>query len=245
MGSSDRSALIAKNSCSCRRVSTRNTRWAILSWAEGNSIYQLPDYDDVFVALELNIFSEWLVEKHLSIELSVEEKAQLEQCFSVLIDNVAQQPKAFMHRDYHSRNLLLSNENIAVIDFQDAVFGPITYDIVSLLRDCYQRLPQADVEQLFNYFTQLLTEQFPDKRYGEIDGETWQRWFDLMGLQRHIKASGIFARLYHRDNKPGYLPDIPLTLDYIVEVAKKYPELSYLSELVTAKIQPVISQGSK
>lgn len=211
--------------------------------------YQLPEYDDAFVELELAIFSEWLLGAHLSIELSSAEQAQLKRCFSILIENVAAQPKCFMHRDYHSRNLLLHGDQaqseIAVIDFQDAVVGPITYDIVSLLRDCYQRLPQADIEQLFNYFTQLLSEQFPDKRYDQIDGAIWQRWFDLMGLQRHIKASGIFARLYHRDNKSGYLADIPLTLDYIVEVASNYPELAFLAELVTTRVKPALAKGNR
>lgn len=199
--------------------------------------YTLPAYDADFVKLELTIFSEWLLDKHLSLVLTDGEQTQLLACFDVLIKNATEQPYVFMHRDFHSRNLMLqTNHDIAVIDFQDAVHGPITYDIVSLLRDCYVRWPDEAVNQLFQYFIQQVCLQ--DDSLKTIKNATWQRWFDLMGLQRHIKASGIFARLYHRDGKNGYLKDIPLTLTYIVDIANKYPELKFLSQLVT-KIQPI------
>lgn len=208
--------------------------------------HPLPEYDADFVELELSIFTEWLLHKHLAITLTADEERQLAHCFKLLIANVLAQPQCFMHRDYHSRNLMLKDDEIAVIDFQDAVKGPITYDIVSLLRDCYIKWPQEIVIELFNYFKQQLMQQ-PNRQFGEccFDDNTWQRWFDLMGLQRHIKASGIFARLYHRDGKSGYLHDIPLTLSYIIDVAKHYPELSFLADVVANKVLPALTKKNE
>ena len=202
--------------------------------------YSLPIYDADFVRLELNIFTQWLLDKHLNISLSQQESNELEGCFNVLVDNVLEQPQVTIHRDFHSRNLmLLPNAELGVIDFQDAVTGPITYDIVSLLRDCYLKWPQENVEHLYNYFCELMKEE---ERYQNITQAQWTRWFDLMGIQRHVKASGIFARLYHRDEKPGYLKDIPLTLSYIVEVSDKYPELKALNEIVNNTIIPALNK---
>lgn len=186
--------------------------------------------------MELNIFSEWLVGNYLNIELTEDERKELEQCFQVLIESAVEQPTAFMHRDYHSRNIMVCNEEFAVIDFQDAVIGPITYDIVSLLRDCYVKWPQTIVNELFEYFVEEagFSEQFESK--------VLKRWFDLMGLQRHIKASGIFARLLLRDNKPGYIKDIPLTLSYIIEIAGHYPELNFLSKFVSERVLPALEE---
>lgn len=199
----------------------------------------LPRYTSDFVQLELDIFTEWLLGEHLNITLLEQEQQKLAQCFQVLINNVIEQPQVFMHRDYHSRNLMWSNEQLAIIDFQDAVVGPITYDVVSLLRDCYIKWPEKNVAELFDYFQKIFTQK---TEYKNISQETWQRWFDLMGLQRHIKASGIFARLYHRDNKNGYLNDIPLTLSYIVDVAAKYPELNFLGQLVNDQVIPALNE---
>jgi aminoglycoside/choline kinase family phosphotransferase len=197
---------------------------------------ELPHYDKAFVELELNIFSEWLLTKHLAITLTNDEKKQLAQCFSILTENMLIQPQVLVHRDYHSRNIMvLENEDLGIIDFQDAVIGPITYDIVSLLRDCYLKWPADQITPLLdNYIATInLQHSLP-----EIAREHWQRWFDLTGLQRHIKASGIFARLHHRDNKSGYLDDIPQTLSYIVDVSKQYPELVFLQQLVLNKVLP-------
>jgi aminoglycoside/choline kinase family phosphotransferase len=195
----------------------------------------LPNYDADFSLLELNIFTQWLVEKHLSIQLTPEELIELEKCFTVLVNNSETQMKVFMHRDYHSRNLMLTPDDVvAVIDFQDAVSGPITYDIVSLLRDCYIRWPQAIVTKLFDYFIDQISQQFNLS----FSRAQWQRWFDLQGLQRHIKASGIFARLHHRDGKSGYLTDIPLTLSYIVDISEQYSELIYLHKFIKQQVQP-------
>lgn len=204
--------------------------------------YDLPAYDADFVALELAIFPDWLLNEHLAITLTKTEQQQLTECFNLLIENAISQPTVFMHRDYHSRNIMLTPQaEIAVIDFQDAVHGPITYDIVSLLRDCYLRWPDDLVNRLFSYFKTKVGQQL----HLDIDESSWQTWFDLMGLQRHIKASGIFARLHHRDNKPGYLADIPLTLSYIVDISKKYPALAFLQQLIEQRVLPAYFEKAK
>lgn len=203
------------------------------------SCQTLPIFDEKFIQTELNIFTEWLLDKHLAIVLSSQEQQQLEQCFAVLTANALAQPQITMHRDFHSRNIMQTTEKqLAIIDFQDAVHGPITYDIVSLLRDCYLKWPTENVTDLLDYFIELQTEQH------NLTGVTrtqWQVWFDLMGLQRHIKASGIFARLYHRDNKTSYLKDIPLTLSYIVDISQQYASLSFLAKLVSEKVLPKLA----
>ncbi|ACA85311.1 aminoglycoside phosphotransferase family protein [Shewanella woodyi] len=198
----------------------------------------LPLYDAAFVQLELDIFSDWLIKRHLVIELDEKTQNMLKTAFSFLIENVEAQPKVGMHRDYHSRNLMLQNEQLKVIDFQDAVLGPVTYDAVSLLRDCYVRWPDALVEQ-------LMTQHFEQvKSSGQLDRgvsiATYTRWFDLMGLQRHIKAAGIFSRLKYRDDKPAYMADIPLTLEYIRDISARYPELEIFSAWIADSIIPAV-----
>lgn len=198
----------------------------------------LPHYDQAFVELELNIFSQWLLTEHLSIILTADEQQQLTDCFSILTENMLSQPQVLVHRDYHSRNIMvLKDNNFGIIDFQDAVIGPITYDIVSLLRDCYLKWPNESVSLLLNRYIDMMTEHYS---LNDITRQQWQRWFDLTGLQRHIKASGIFARLHHRDNKSGYLKDIPLTLSYLVEISKQYPELASLHQLLLVKVLPAM-----
>ena len=198
-----------------------------------------PVFDESFIQTELNIFVEWLLHEHLAIALTTQEQHQLEQCFSVLIANALSQPQVTMHRDYHSRNIMqTADKQLAIIDFQDAVCGPITYDIVSLLRDCYLKWPNENVSELLDYFIALQT---AEHNLTGISKAQWQIWFDLMGLQRHIKASGIFARLYHRDNKTSYLKDIPLTLSYIVDISKRYDSLTFLAKLVSEKVLPTLT----
>lgn len=201
--------------------------------------YQLPSYDAEFIAMELGIFTEWLLEKYLKISLSDAQQSQLKVEFDCLINSALEQPQVTMHRDYHCRNLMLVDQQIVVIDFQDAVKGPITYDIVSLLRDCYVRWPQAQVTQLSDFYRNLVTQHWPDL---EVSVDKWQRWFDLMGLQRHIKASGIFARLHLRDGKSGYLKDIPLTLGYIADIAAQYPEFNCLEQLIKTQVIPALTE---
>lgn len=196
---------------------------------------QLPLYDSEFIALENHIFSEWFIEKHLAYQLTASQKQTLAKVGQVLIENNLQQKQVPMHRDFHSRNLMLVDNEIAVIDFQDMVLGPITYDAVSLLRDCYCRWPDEEVEQLKRYYYKLC-------KLDDISWSDFSKAFDLTGMQRHIKAAGIFARLHHRDGKSGYLADIPRTLDYIIDVAKLYPELSEFANLVEELKARLVSQ---
>ena len=200
---------------------------------------KLPVYDKAFIQLELDIFAEWLLIEHLNITLTDQDKKQLQACFDFLIVSALEQPQVVMHRDFHSRNLMLVGDSIAVIDFQDAVIGPITYDIVSLLRDCYVKWPAEQVSPLFYDFIDVMSQQFSLKN---ISSQQWNKWFDLMGLQRHIKACGIFSRLYHRDGKSGYLTDIPLTLSYIVDISSLYPECTFLHTLISDTVMPKLTK---
>jgi aminoglycoside/choline kinase family phosphotransferase len=154
----------------------------------------------------------------------------LDEVFTQLARSALAQPRVWVHRDYHSRNLMVTRlNNPGILDFQDAVLGPVTYDLVSLLRDCYISWPRERVEDWVKGYHELaLQSGIP---VGEDDAR-FLRWFDLMGAQRHLKASGIFARLNHRDGKPGYLADIPRTLGYVHEVSARYPELQPLQALL-------------
>lgn len=194
----------------------------------------LPPYDAKLLEFELSLFHDWLCEKHVGIEFSVKDELAWRDTCSLLIGNALDQPRVFVHRDYHSRNLMVVNENNpGILDFQDAMNGPIAYDLVSLLKDCYIRWPVGQVRawaETFYRRNELL--------HDAMDIETFLRHFDLMGVQRHIKAAGIFARLNHRDGKPGYLGDIPRTLAYVVELLPAYPELGFVVELISDRILP-------
>ena len=198
-----------------------------------NTTPDLPPYDETLLRNELNLFPEWYLSKHLSISLSNEQKDILESAFDVLIKNALEQPQVCVHRDYHSRNLMVNKEQPnypGVIDFQDAVIGAVTYDLVSLLKDCYISWPREKVVEWVNYF---YTEATSLKIISGVNFDEFLRWFDLMGLQRHLKVAGIFSRLSHRDGKDGYLNDIPLTMDYIYDVLKRYPEFKPLKNLLS------------
>ncbi|NTS77445.1 phosphotransferase [Catenovulum sp. SM1970] len=192
----------------------------------------IPQYDKKLVHFELSIFVEWLVEKHLGLVLPETDQALLKSTFSLLAENFLEQPKCFVHRDFHSRNLMLPDENIAIIDFQGGLIGPITYDPVSLLKDCYVKWPIEKTNQLSQAYRQT--------HFANIAPAQWQRWYDLTGMQRHIKAAGIFARLHHRDGKPHYLADIPRTLSYISDACQHYSELTdfgqWLEQVVICKL---------
>ncbi|BBP45369.1 aminoglycoside phosphotransferase [Thiosulfatimonas sediminis] len=201
-----------------------------LQRAGGPASQQLPAYDAALLHREMDLFSDWLGEKHLQIGLNKLQKGQWTEIKQVLIESALAQPQTFVHRDYHSRNLMLApGLNPGVIDFQDAVRGGLTYDAVSLLRDCYIAWPPEQVQEwLRAYFLQLCAAQV-------VDTSQWSDFvkaFDLMGIQRHLKASGIFARLSHRDGKDGYLNDIPQTLNYIVQVGAKYPQMKPLLDWI-------------
>ncbi len=197
---------------------------------------ELPVFDAEFMARENSIFPEWLLEKHLQLTLSIAEKELLAETFALLTANNLQQPQVVMHRDFHSRNLMvLADESLAVIDFQDMVLGPLTYDAVSLLKDCYCRWPDAVIEQGVTQAYQLYSESgiLSDVSYAQF-----VQWLDLTGMQRHLKAAGIFTRLYHRDGKSGYLKDIPRTLGYVRDVAARYPQLAAFAAWLEQRVLP-------
>jgi aminoglycoside/choline kinase family phosphotransferase len=187
----------------------------------------LPAYDENLLQTEMNLFETWYLNHHLGIQLNEKQKTSLDSIFTLLIDNAKKQPQVFVHRDYHSRNLMITNENNpGVIDYQDAVIGPITYDLVSLFKDCYIEWPREKVEHWLDLYLARLT----PIRF--IERDTLIRWFDLMGVQRHLKVLGIFARLYYRDGKSQYLNDLPLTLKYVLETCETYNELQPLKQLL-------------
>jgi len=190
----------------------------------------LPSYDRIFLHEEMQLMPDWFFKTHLDIDLSSQESQLIQQCFDGLIENILQQPNGFVHRDYHSRNLMVAAvNNPAVIDYQDAVHGPISYDLVSLLRDCYVHWPNQRVEKwALQYRDSVVAAGLMEP----VDDATFIRWFDLMGLQRHLKAIGIFSRLNYRDGKQGYLKDIPRTLEYVTTVSAKYTELSDFRDFV-------------
>ena len=183
----------------------------------------LPLYDKAFLHFEMDLMREWYLEKKLSVKLSQNQEKLLEDSLDKISDIVLSQPQdVFVHRDYHSRNILLTpQKDIGIIDYQDAMNGAITYDLVSLLKDCYIEFGSEDIEELVLEFRDKLGLDTPDKEF--------IKWFDFMGLQRHIKVLGIFSRLHLRDKKDGYLKDIPLTLKYVLQTAKKYDETKELA----------------
>ncbi len=198
----------------------------------------LPAYDRALLERELAIFPEWLLGRHLGLSLSAAEQRALAEVFSVLVSNALEQPRVCVHRDFHSRNLLVTRPpSPGILDFQDAAIGPVTYDLVSLLRDCYIRWPRSRVEEWARGFFELAVQSGVLREEHEPD---FPRWLDLMGVQRHLKAAGIFARLYRRDGKPGYLGDIPRTLGYVVELAPDYAALGGLAELLEGRVLPLL-----
>lgn len=211
-------------------------------WAKTPKAPSMNPYDHDFIALELDIFKNWLVNDFISTELSAEQQNIWQTSAALLINTLLEQPTVTMHRDYHSRNIMCCEQQWAIIDYQDAVQGPLCYDLVSLLRDCYFKLPNDELTHLLEFGY----DEF--KRQSLITNESFAQfkyWFDLTGLQRHLKAAGIFCRLYLRDGKKGYLANILPTLTYIVEVAAEYPELSDLSDWVKSYVVPKVQQRLK
>lgn len=201
----------------------------------------LPQYDHALLWREMALFTEWFVAAMLEYTLKPAEKAMVDGVFEQLCHSALAQPQVPVHRDFHSRNIMvLENGELGLIDFQDAVCGPATYDLVSLLRDCYVAWPQADVETwALQYHRAASTAGVPLAAEGEFI-----RQFDLMGLQRHIKVLGIFARLYLRDGKAGYLDDLPLVIAYVLAVAEKYPELTDFCRWFRSALLPLARQQS-
>ncbi len=203
----------------------------------------LPEYDEAFLQQEMQLMPEWFLNTHLKITPSTEQQKIIDRTLAVITASVLQQPQVFVHRDYHSRNLMFlgdisplentqniekeggwslktAKNNPGIIDYQDSILGPITYDLVSLLRDCYIRWPN---EKIAKWVLDFKKQAEDAGLMHKVPDTTFIQWFDYMGLQRHIKVLGIFARLNHRDGKTNYLDDLPLTLHYVMEVANKYP----------------------
>ncbi|WP_372874587.1 aminoglycoside phosphotransferase family protein [Pseudomonas sp.] len=188
----------------------------------------LPSYDDALLRRELQLFPEWYVRRHLGVELSEAQQAAWQRICTRLIDSALAQPQVLVHRDYMPRNLMLSTPNPGVLDFQDAVYGPVTYDVTCLFKDAFLSWPEARVRDwLAGYWQQAGAAGIPVQ--AELD--EFLRASDLMGVQRHLKVIGIFARICHRDGKPRYLDDVPRFFAYIDAVLARRPELAELAQL--------------
>ncbi len=186
---------------------------------------QLPVYDEDLLQDEMQLFEQWYCNTHLGVSLSAKQQAVLHKATQQLIDSALSQPQVFVHRDYHSRNLMICDDNNpGVIDYQDAVIGPLSYDLVSLFKDCYIGWPRHRVEQWLELYWQ---------RSGmSASYEQLLHWFDWTGVQRHLKVLGIFARLHHRDGKAQYLDDMPLTHKYLIDACTRYAPLHPLHDLL-------------
>ncbi len=203
--------------------------------------YALPPYNEAFVRLELGYFTEWFLEKFLGLIPQAEEAKILMDAFNRIVANFTSQPQVIVHRDYHSRNLMvLENETLGIIDFQDAMEGPITYDLVSLLKDCYITFGAYKVNHWVEQFYEML---IAHKRIPRGDFQLFLKWFDLVGLQRHIKVLGNFSRLKLRDNKPHYLIHLPRIMNYILEVTKKYPAFTDFHHYMQLKVSPLMFEA--
>jgi aminoglycoside/choline kinase family phosphotransferase len=195
----------------------------------------LPNYDQALLQRELDLFPEWYLKKHLHIQPSELQQTQINTAFEFIIENNLAQAKVYVHRDYHSRNLMVTEKNNpGVIDFQDAVYGPITYDISSLWRDAYIAWPE---ERIIDWVIKFWEEGRNAGLPMPNDFGQFYRDFEWMGLQRHLKVLGIFARLFHRDGKDAYLKDIPLVLEYAIATANRYIELKPLARILESTRQ--------
>tara|TARA_R110002049_G_scaffold139115_3_gene299663 strand:+ start:708 stop:1754 length:1047 start_codon:yes stop_codon:yes gene_type:complete len=208
----------------------------------------LPAYDSVLLQNEMALFKDWLIEAKLGLELSAQESKDLNDCLFLLEQRALAQEQVTVHRDFHARNIMIwDDDSLGIIDFQDAVQGPVTYDLVSLLRDCYIVWPAELVSEWCHEFYQLLIKQSPELVQGLGGFKRFKEDFDLMGLQRHLKVAGIFARLSLRDEKHAYLTDIPRTLEYILSVSKaliadpsnKFQVLTSLVSLIEQRVLPL------
>ncbi len=202
---------------------------------------QLPPYNSALLGAELALFHDWLCATHLQLEFSSADAHAWQATCDYLIETALAQPRVFVHRDYHSRNLMRCDiGNPGILDFQDAVNGPVTYDLVSLLKDCYIRWPDAQVQAWALRYYATAKARLP----AGFDEIAFMRAFELMGVQRHLKAAGIFARLHHRDGKAGYLADIPRTLGYIVDIAGQHGELDFLGALLRERCLPALQAAA-
>jgi hypothetical protein len=207
----------------------------------------LEPYDRTPLARELNLMPEWFLEKHLRLELSPEERGLLTVTFEFLINEALLQPQVFVHRDFHSRNLMVppsagnSGGGPGVIDFQDALRGPVGYDLVSLLKDCYIGWSRERVERWVRGYRRVLGNLGANVGDSEYQ---FMRWFDLIGVQRHLKVLGVFSRLWHRDGKIGYLADLPLTFEYVRDACRRYPELVEFERWLAWRVAPGLAAAN-
>jgi N-acetylmuramate 1-kinase len=209
---------------------------ATMQTADSRQPGDVPPYSHALLMREMELMPEWFLRTHLGLQISAAERGMLDRLFEALSQRALEQSATFVHRDYHSRNLLVTvDHNPGVLDFQDAVRGPVTYDLVSLIKDCYIAWPAARVRTwALQYRERLVAAGFP---LNASEAE-FIRGFDLVGLQRHIKVLGIFARLYYRDGKAQYLKDLPRVLCYVRDAAAEYPETAEFSAFIARRIEP-------
>ncbi|HET7201827.1 MAG TPA: phosphotransferase [Steroidobacteraceae bacterium] len=199
---------------------------------------QLPPYDERLLRFEMSLFPDWLLQRHLALALDAPEARMLAAAMDALVANALEQPQVFVHRDYHSRNLMVCpGDNPGILDFQDAVRGALTYDLISLLRDAYVEWPQ---DRVVAWARQYRAEASVAGLDTGRDESQFLRWFDLIGLQRQLKVAGIFARLWHRDGKPGYLADIPRTLGYAIGACARQSDFRDLGRLIEQRVLPAV-----
>ena len=190
---------------------------------------ELPKYDAELLLRELKLFPDWYLDRHLRCDLTPDQRQVLERAFAAILANNLAQPRVYVHRDWHSRNLMVTDPNPGVLDFQDAVYGPITYDLVSLYKDAYIYWDEERVlDWVIRYWEAARTAGLPV----HADFADFYRDFEWMGVQRHLKVLGIFARLYHRDGKDGYLKDMPLVMHYLRRACERYVDLHPLLRLL-------------
>lgn len=233
----DATYLSALNKDNAQKLYTDATN-ALIKMQLASQSGSLPDYDAALLQREMQLFPDWYISKHLGVTLTAEQEAVLQNTFSVLIQNILAQAQVTVHRDYHSRNLMICKDNPGVLDFQDAVHGAITYDLVSLLKDAYI---EWDEEQIIDWAVRYWQPAKKACLPVPDDFSEFYRDFEWMGVQRHIKVLGIFARLYHRDGKDGYLKDMPLVMHYLRKACERYvelrPMLRLLNQLENVKTQ--------
>ncbi|MFN3595337.1 MAG: aminoglycoside phosphotransferase family protein [Thiobacillaceae bacterium] len=209
----------------------RDANAALVKIQRASRAGELPDYDAELLMREMRLFPDWYLARHLDYELSAEQRTTLEEAFQRILANNLAQPRVYVHRDWHSRNLMVTEPNPGVLDFQDAVYGPITYDLVSLYKDAYIDWDEARVlDWVIRYWEAARAAGLPV----HADFAAFYRDFEWMGVQRHIKVLGIFARLYHRDGKDGYLKDMPRVMRYLRRACERYGELTPLLRLLDA-----------
>jgi hypothetical protein len=231
--------LQALNACNAKQLYGAATD-ALIRIQLASKPDELPPYDEALLRRELNLFPEWYITKHLGVTLTDKQQAKLEEVFQRILQNNLAQPCVYVHRDYHSRNLMVTEPNPGILDFQDAVYGPITYDLASLFKDAYIKWEEAEVmDWLIRYWEKARKAGLPVRE----DFGDFYRDYEWMGVQRHIKVLGIFARLYHRDGKDGYLKDMPLVFEYLHKACARYIDLKPLQVLLEELHPQAITEG--